>query len=442
MAKVKIIYIDCTSTYISGLNTGIQRVVRSLVRYGLERYSESIEFKVRPVIVMNGRYYLVGTDSILQTGSLTTSFGQRVRHKFHALQRWVLKRTPKGMPSLVSVYLFFAAEKVLKIFYSAIKFVRLVMTAVRHRTPKVHIGSNDVLVLADAFWTYDFYTAVQAQTDVSSTRVFSVIYDLIPFSHPECFEDIIGIYFKRHLPRLLQVTDHCISISQFVTSELQRVIKENNYKNVPCTAFTLGSDFSIKKHTQVVQPEVRLEIQNAFGDSQTPAWLVVSTIEPRKNHGFILDAFELLWSLGKNDHLVIIGRTGWKCESFLARLEMHPYYGTRLFHFWDISDAELQHSYQSAHGLIFASIVEGFGLPLVEAMNSNVPIVCSDIPVFREVAGDYPRYFKLSHPQELANALLAPIDKKSSVTTSQHSLKIWKQSADEFFDIIEKHLIS
>ena len=124
-------------------------------------------------------------------------------------------------------------------------------------------------------------------------------------------------------------------------------------------------------------------------------WLVVGTIEPRKNHSFILDVFEELWDQGRQDKLVIIGRIGWKCDQVIARMQSHPELEHKLFFFADASDDELLYSYRNSQGLIFASYVEGFGLPIVEAMASKLRVFCSEIPVFREVGGTYPSYFAL-----------------------------------------------
>jgi alpha-1,2-rhamnosyltransferase len=131
--------------------------------------------------------------------------------------------------------------------------------------------------------------------------------------------------------------------------------------------------------------------------------LAVSTIEPRKNHRYLLDAFELLWAQQSPARLCIIGRVGWKCEALIKRIEAHPELGQRLFMFNQLDDSGLEYAYARAKALVFSSHDEGFGLPLVEAMQRGLPAMGSDIPVFHEVGGEFMAYFDLQAPQTLAD---------------------------------------
>lgn len=73
----------------------------------------------------------------------------------------------------------------------------------------------------------------------------------------------------------------------------------------------------------------------------------------------------------------------------------------------DVSDTELDYCYARARALLFSSVVEGFGLPIIEALQKRLPVFASDIPVFHEVGGEYVTYFDLSDPNSLAELLLA-----------------------------------
>src|SRR5690606_19013469 len=78
----------------------------------------------------------------------------------------------------------------------------------------------------------------------------------------------------------------------------------------------------------------------------------------------------------------------------------------QLFMFNQINDKGLEYAYANARALVFPSHVEGFGLPLVEAMQRGLPAMASDIPVFREVGRDFMVYFDLTTPQSLANQVM------------------------------------
>ena len=151
---------------------------------------------------------------------------------------------------------------------------------------------------------------------------------------------------------------------------------------------------------------------------------MVSTIEPRKNHGYLLDAFERAWAAGSRARLCIAGRIGWKCEALLARVRAHPQLNKQLFMFNDLSDTSLEHAYSNASVLVFPSHVEGFGLPLVEAMQRGLPAMGSDIAVFREIGGEFMAYFDLNTPQSLAD--LVGNFERSGLFPASRDVKDWR----------------
>ena len=132
---------------------------------------------------------------------------------------------------------------------------------------------------------------------------------------------------------------------------------------------------------------------------------MVGTLEPRKGHTQVLEAFERLWSQGAPCQLVLVGRAGWRVEALLERLRQHPRRQTQLFWLEGISDEYLEKIYAASTCLIAASYDEGFGLPLIEAAQHKLPIMARDIPVFREVAGEHAFYFNGLEPQDLAGAI-------------------------------------
>jgi len=170
-------------------------------------------------------------------------------------------------------------------------------------------------------------------------------------------------------------------------------------------------------------------------------FLVVGSIEPRKNHTFILDAFERFWDAGGRGTLLIVGAHGWKNEAFLDRVKHHPKNGGELILLRSANDADLNFAYQNASALVIASQVEGFGLPIVESFQYGLPVLCSDIPVFREIADGKATFFDLSDPDHLERALTEhcrthyAADRAHRVPRPYLS---WEQSTQQFYDEITK----
>ena len=125
-----------------------------------------------------------------------------------------------------------------------------------------------------------------------------------------------------------------------------------------------------------------------------PYFVILGTIEPRKNHWLLLQLWrQLIERLGQAaPSLVIIGQRGWECENVVDLLERCTTLRGFVFEYSACTDSELAAWLLHARALLFPSFTEGFGMPLVEALAMGVPVIASDLPVFREIAGDIPEY--------------------------------------------------
>lgn len=130
---------------------------------------------------------------------------------------------------------------------------------------------------------------------------------------------------------------------------------------------------------------------------QDPYFVCIGTIEPRKNHLLLLNIWrELSQTLGAaTPRLLIIGRRGWENENIIDMLDRCPAIASSVSEKNELDDRDVAHLLGNARALLFPSFTEGFGLPLLEALALDTPIVCSDLPVFREIAGDAAHYL---HP--------------------------------------------
>ena len=121
--------------------------------------------------------------------------------------------------------------------------------------------------------------------------------------------------------------------------------------------------------------------------------LVVSTIEPRKNHKLLISAWErLINTTMPNLKLVVVGNKGWECESIIDRFCPWIKRG-ELFHLTNVTASELRMLYRHAAATICPSLSEGFDYSGIEAMRCGGVVVASDIPVHREIFGHAATYF-------------------------------------------------
>jgi alpha-1,2-rhamnosyltransferase len=256
--------------------------------------------------------------------------------------------------------------------------------------------TGDVLVLLDSSWNAANFALVE-QCKRQGMQIVAVVYDLIPLTHPQFCDAHLARVFQEWFAWLSRQADGFMCISQFVRDEARRELAQRAPGYRPWLShFYLGADLDRSDAADEARPQIRRMC------AERPVYLMVSTIEPRKNHAYLLDAFDLLWARGVDVSLCFIGRVGWKCERTMKRAKNHAERDRRLFLFHDADDSELEYCYRHARSLVFPSFVEGFGLPLVEAMERGLPVMASDIPVFHEICEGFAAYFDLNDPASLA----------------------------------------
>lgn len=127
-------------------------------------------------------------------------------------------------------------------------------------------------------------------------------------------------------------------------------------------------------------------------DLTAPYFVILGTIEPRKNHALLLDVWERLAKTGGPlPRLFIVGGRGWAGPDLLERLDADP---PGVIELRGLTDGAVSALLAGTHGLLFPSHAEGFGLPAIEAAALSAPLICSDLPVFREILRDYPVYLR------------------------------------------------
>jgi glycosyltransferase involved in cell wall biosynthesis len=418
-----VLYIDCTSTYITGLNTGIQRVVRNIVSRA-RMFEQKYNYTSCPVVIIDGEFYKFEFNSEATSGKGKTAVPNQVKSW---LEKW--KNQASNIP-LVGYFLklfFIALVFAGRIVYKVLKRFRLKKLKKTH-DKVLRFDQNSAVVFLDAFWDKNSVSGFKKAKDEAGSMI-SVMYDIIPVTHPQFLETVMTDLFISALKRVSLYSDGFLSISNSVRKSLITYFQEENLHRAEHVHdyFHLGSDF---KGGSLESDNIRENIKSIF--SSEDVWLVVGTIEPRKNHVTVIKAFEDYISSGADSKLIILGWVGWKADKILSEIIRSPLYGNKIFMFNNASDSELEYCYSKCQGLIFASFTEGFGLPLVEAMQRNLKVLVSDIPVFKEIGGDYPEYFDPSKAESLSYALKNSV-KKSDKDKHSSVLISWDESAEQFF---------
>ena len=119
-----------------------------------------------------------------------------------------------------------------------------------------------------------------------------------------------------------------------------------------------------------------------------PVFVVLGTIEPRKNHLLLFNLWREMAADGVAPHLIVIGRRGWMNDNIVAMLDhcaaIQPY----VHEATGLTDREIAAVLGSAKALLFPSFAEGLGLPVLEAKAAGLPVIASDTPALREIAAE------------------------------------------------------
>ncbi|MBF5090880.1 glycosyltransferase family 4 protein [Novosphingobium sp. NBM11] len=248
-----------------------------------------------------------------------------------------------------------------------------------------------------------------AQFKQDGGALWFLVCDLLPVQRPEWFSPNNVIRYKAWLEVIAGIADGFFCISPQTQAELATVMKDR---------FGLSSGYHsvvIPMGHDIMQsvPSGRIEHRDLHGrpELNAPFTLIVGTLEPRKGHADILAAYSELWRKGASDRLVLVGRMGWRVGDLREQILSHPEFGKKLLWLDDVDDDELELIYQGSQGVIIASLAEGFGLPLIEALGYRKPVLARDLPIFRQHEKLGVRYFPANGgPTAVAAAIASWIE--------------------------------
>jgi glycosyltransferase involved in cell wall biosynthesis len=418
------IYIWCTETFARGRTTGVERVVRFLFSNASEIGLQQ-GFGVKPVVLHDDSIVVLdkqaftspaarkplvppsgavegGARRLLDVKKLTPILRwYRVRLLEVMSQQLFRLSGSKSLQRLPFLELGdYPGAQALRQFWRKLRGKGELKFPLLYRLDDQKNFANDILIIPEMRWNRRGWQAVR-DFQASGGKVVTIIHDLIPILHNDpSYNAANRAGFAAWIELQVSRSDAILAVSNTVAEELRCYFARHipaRAAAIPIGYFHNGSDFDA---VQQIATELSPDIAAIFDPGQH-VFLMVGSLTPRKNHRFVLDAFDRYWARGGQATLVLVGYDAYGSDDLLTYLQSHPGNGTFLHHLTDINDAELETVYRSSAALIMASSSEGFGLPLVEAMQRGVPVLCSDIPIFHEVTADHAEFFSLDTPDAL-----------------------------------------
>ncbi len=230
-----------------------------------------------------------------------------------------------------------------------------------------------------------------------------VTHDLAYQLYPEHFKKSHLRYFKKYVPQYHDHAKHIISVSEATKADLIR------HLTVPAEKITVAYN-AVRSGFAPLTEERKQDIRNKITGGQ-PYLIYLGSIHPRKNVARLISAFELSCERGMTNHrLVLYGRWAFQHGDVNSQIQSSRWKDRII-----INDDQIpvEMALAAAECLCYVSLYEGFGLPIIEAMQSGVPVITSQISSMPEVSGDGAILVNPESTEAIAQAIIQMISKKN-----------------------------
>lgn len=292
-----------------------------------------------------------------------------------------------------------------------------VINPIKLPTPRLNTHGYDAVILHDV-------NSIKV-----SPHTLKIIryYDFIPLSDP----DVVGYSYtnaKKHFLNLMNIIDNggvLVCINGETAREVEAMFPRlaGRVYTIP---YAISSIYYREQNYKLLLDTIMLRQSSYFAKEAAPFKrdkyekkdsldyiLAVGTLEPRKNWSNLISAFSIVKARLKTDlKLILAGNLGWRYDKIVKYLQPYIRSGEVVF-LEGTTNQELRLLYSHARAFVFPSYQEGFGVPPVEAMRCETPVISSDIPVHRWVHGDAAWYVNPYDPLDIANAIIQVLDSRN-----------------------------
>ena len=240
----------------------------------------------------------------------------------------------------------------------------------------------------DLFYSPEFYLSLKTKVPtliVSHDIVFETFKDHLPAYQQK--------YLVKNVPLFHKRAEHIIAVSNFSKADIIDKYKIDEQK-ISVAGNACSDDFA------PIDDLTKEQIKRKFSDS-CPYLMYVGAIHPRKNVLRMIKAFEAFKKTNPSElKLLVIGRMAWKSKEVEQAI-----YETPDVIYLDKIENELHQIMPASEGLLFASLFEGFGIPILEGFKSQIPVISSDANAMSEIAGDAALLVDPLSIEEIATAI-------------------------------------
>jgi len=286
---------------------------------------------------------------------------------------------------------------------------------------------------ADLFLSTDGWLSLR-----SNTRSMAVIHDLNFFHFPEFIPRPVMQYYAYYFPRFVRKADRIATVSEFTRSD---IVSRFHYDPSKIDVVYNGANEIFKPLDETGKQKTQEKYSGGC-----PYFLFTGLIHPRKNLTNLFRAFkQFKYSADNNVKLLVVGSRKWWTEDMQKAFENSAFRDEIIFT-GRVDDESLHVIMASALALVYASHFEGFGIPILEAMYCDTPVITSETSSMPEVGGDSVLYVNPNSVESITNAMIKlyhdPELRENLVKKSriQREKFTWEKTADKLWQGVEKCL--
>lgn len=433
----EVVYIDVTDTDSCPIVTGIQRVARQLVHcfiaQGISCELIRYDFDVKGFVV------LTADEKELFVSRMRPNTAVAAR-SWHFIINDVLYATIKkggrylsSLLNSIGKFGFFAEIRDGAEFAKP-GLVRKIRSRKKRQYKLIPLMPTEGIRILLPELVYEKGRAEQylALKSFFNVDISVIVYDLIPLYHPELAE-VSREYL--HFLRVVRVARKAIAISEYSADQLKAYL----------TGWHREQGLEIPDVQAIYLPFSNLGEVSKKEKFEIPTFIFVSTVEPRKNHLRLVLATEKLKKLGYNFKLICVGKMGWIDENAWREIERAQAGGVPVSFMHNVTDGELKDLLCKSWCAIYPSLVEGFGLPVIEADQFNLPIIVSNNSAMRDVCVKFVKCYHLINPHSEESIFLAMKDFLDNATgnfTHNQVVENLPKSWDVYSELVLKKIMN
>jgi len=334
-------------------------------------------------------------------------------------------------------------NRYIKAFVSGVKVILLLFEKAARKIEKLWFVEKRLEKSFNKFHVYysTYFPIPTLAIKNDKIRKIYTLHDLIPILHPEYFSSPYNERLVREVMDSIGKDDFAFAVSQSTKNDMLNYRPDLNPEHIH-VAHLAASELFYK----VTDKNKLVQIKQKYGISETPYILSLCTMEPRKNLSSLVAAFKKIINETPeiNLQLVLIGSYGWNSSDVLDEIQKIINQKPKAIVITGfVPDEDLAALYSGALVFVYPSFYEGFGLPVLEAMQCGVPIICSNTSSLPEIVGDCAILINPESVPEIINAIQlvltdSKIRKKMQLSSvKQASIFHWEKSALTLCNILK-----